>query len=83
MKLGSDNFRESAIIDIIEKLINNDIKIIIFEPRLNKDKFMGLSVIKDLNKFLLQSDLIVANRNSKELDTVKDKIYTRDIFNTN
>ncbi len=83
MKLGSDNFRESAIIDIIEKLINNDIKIIIYEPRLNKDKFMGLSVIKDLNKFFLQSDLIVANRNSKELDTVKDKIYTRDIFNTN
>ena len=66
-----------------KELINNDIKIIIFEPRLNKDKFMGLSVIKDLNKFLLQSDLIVANRNSKELDTVKDKIYTRDIFNTN
>ena len=83
MKLESDNFKESAILEIIKIILNKNIEVIIFEPQIHEDKFMGLSVIKDLKKFFSMSELIVANRNSKELATVKNKLYTRDIFNKN
>ncbi len=80
MKAGSDNHRSAAIIDIIEYLKAKDIDIIIYEPLLEEDTFMGFPVEKEISRFKERADLIVANRFSKELEDVKDKVYTRDIF---
>ena len=83
MKKGSDNFRESAILDIINKLKKEKISIIVYEPLL-KVKFMDeIEVIKDLSDFISKSDLIIANRISKDLDKVRKKVYSRDIFQEN
>jgi len=82
MKSGSDNFRSSAVQGIIEKLQANDTEVVIYEPVLEEDNFEGLKVIKDINDFKLISDVIVANRHDNELDDVKTKVYTRDIFNS-
>lgn len=80
MKSGSDNFRSSAIQDIILNLTNNDIKVVVFEPVVEGNQFEGLEVIKELAEFKNVSDVIVANRTASELADVADKVYTRDIF---
>lgn len=80
MKAGSDNFRSSAIQDIIKNLRANNIKVIIYEPTLNKEQFDGFEVINDIEKFKQKSSIILANRQEKILDDVKDKVYTRDLF---
>jgi len=82
MKAGSDNFRSSAVQGIIEKLQANDTEVVIYEPVLEEDNFEGLKVIKDINDFKSISDVIVANRHDIELEDVKTKVYTRDIFNS-
>ena len=81
MKSGSDNFRSSAIQDIISIFKENKKEIIIYEPTINVEEFKGLKIINDLNAFKEKSDIIMANRMSAELKNVKNKIYTRDIFN--
>jgi len=81
MKSGSDNFRSSAIESIIEKIQEKNIEIVIYEPVLDAEEFEGLKVIKDLAKFKNMSDIIVANRFEDALSDVKEKVYTRDIFN--
>ncbi len=81
MKSGSDNFRSSAIQDIINILKENKKEIIIYEPALNKEEFNGCKVTNDLDNFKTNSDVIMANRISEELKDVKSKVYTRDIFN--
>ena len=83
MKEGSDNFRESAVLDIINDLIQNDVKLILFEPLIFDDYFDGIRVIKDIGDFINQSDLIIANRLSNELENVIHKVYSRDIFREN
>lgn len=80
MKSGSDNFRSSAIQDIILNLTSNDIKVVVFEPVVEGHQFEGLEVIKELAEFKNISDVIVANRTASELADVADKVYTRDIF---
>ncbi|MBR1386160.1 MAG: nucleotide sugar dehydrogenase [Bacilli bacterium] len=80
MKSGSDNYRSSAIQGIIEKLKDNNIKIIIYEPSLNVKEFNNLEVLNDLNAFKSLSDVILVNRYNQELNNVRHKIYTRDIF---
>ncbi|WP_293446047.1 nucleotide sugar dehydrogenase [Persephonella sp.] len=80
MKSDSDNFREAAVIDIIEYLRAKDIEVIIYEPLIQEDKFMEFEVIKNLEQFKEKSDLIIANRYNSELDSIKYKVYTRDIF---
>ena len=80
MKSGSDNFRSSAIQDIIKNLRANNIKVIIYEPTLNKSDFDGFEVINDINKFKELSSIILANRQENLLDDVKYKVYTRDLF---
>lgn len=80
MKKSSDNFRESAIQDIINQLKSSGKVIYIYEPTLQTDTFDGITIIKDLAEFKQKSDLILANRLASELADVKDKIYTRDIF---
>lgn len=79
MKKDSDNFRKSAIFDVINN-IKDKTKVQIYEPNLDEDYFEGLRVINDLAEFK-KSDIIVANRLDQELLGVKEKVYTRDIFN--
>ncbi len=80
MKSGSDNFRSSAIQDIIKNLKAENQKLIIYEPTLNKDEFNGCEVVNNLEKFKNISSVIMANRLEKDLIDVKEKVYTRDIF---
>ena len=80
MKTGSDNFRQSSIQDVINILTNNGIKVVIYEPTLTTDTFLDYEVIHDLTEFKRLADVIVANRNSEDLEDVKDKLYTRDLY---
>ncbi|TBR81296.1 nucleotide sugar dehydrogenase [Campylobacter novaezeelandiae] len=84
MKNNSDNFRNSVILDIINylKKYNNDLNFIIHEPLLKDDKFQGIKIENNLNSFIEKSDLIVANRISRELIKVKSKIFSSDLFLT-
>ncbi|QOP46127.1 nucleotide sugar dehydrogenase [Sulfurimonas paralvinellae] len=82
MKEGSDNFRSSAIEDIINYLKSKKVEVIIYEPVLKENKHDGLEVIAELQNFKNRSDVIVANRLSKELLDVSEKVFTRDIFNS-
>lgn len=86
MKSGSDNFRDSAIQGIIERISAQDIKVVIYEPTLTtmgKDEFCHSKVIDDLTNFKDISDVIITNRMEGELYDVKNKVYTRDLFNSN
>ncbi|MDD6419781.1 MAG: nucleotide sugar dehydrogenase [Clostridium sp.] len=78
MKSNSDNFRASAILDIITKLKEKNINIIIYEPTI-KD-YYDFRVENDIEKFKKISDIVVANRYSSVLDDIKEKVYTRDLF---
>lgn len=80
MKTGSDNFRQSAIQGVMERLKDKGIELIIYEPTLNKDSFEGNEVINDFDTFMQISDVILANRLSDKLKEVKNKVYTRDVF---
>ena len=83
MKTGSDNWRESAIIDVIKSLKREQNQLIIYEPLLSKKTFMGISIENDLEKFKNKSKLIVANRFDGALGDNDEILFTRDIFNEN
>lgn len=80
MKSGSDNFRSSAIQDIIKNLRANNIKVVIYEPTLNSEEFDGFKIINDIDKFKKTSSIILANRQEELLNDVKEKVYTRDLY---
>ena len=82
MKEGSDNFRESSIQEVIRLIALAGIKVIIYEPLVNDDSFDKFEVLNDFKSFSKQSDIILANRISKELNPIYHKVFTRDIFNT-
>ena len=83
MKKGSDNFRESAIFDIINLLKKANIKIIVYEPKLKELTAEFDHLVNDLKTFKSQSELIIANRIEDDLLDVLEKVYTRDIFHNN
>ncbi len=83
MKKDSDNFRNSAIQGIMKRLKAKGIKVVLYEPAMREDNFFNSPVIKDIDEFKKISEIIVANRYSQELEDVKHKLYTRDIFKKN
>lgn len=80
MKYGSDNFRSSAIQDIINIFKEYNKKVVIYEPTLKEQEFNGCRIVNDLNEFKNMSSVIIANRFNPEISDVSDKIYTRDLF---
>ena len=80
MKADSDNFRYSAILDLINGLKDKGINLIIYEPNYEEELFENIRVLKDIGHFKKISDIIVANRSDHALNDVRDKIFTRDIF---
>lgn len=83
MKLNSDNYRSSSILRILELLDHKIDNIIIYEPTLSVDNLSNFNFMTDLDKFKANADVIVTNRMSLELDDVKHKVFTRDVFNNN
>ena len=81
MKEGSDNFRESSIQEVIKLIALKGIEVIIYEPLVEDETFDELLVVKDFEEFSKQSEIILANRMNDELDSIADKVFTRDIFN--
>jgi UDPglucose 6-dehydrogenase len=80
MKSGSDNFRSAAIIDVMGKLAARGVEILVYEPGVEGDSYDGYQVLHDLRQFKEISDVIVSNRLAPELEDVREKVYTRDVF---
>ena len=80
MKADSDNFRHAAILGVMQRLAASNARMAIYEPAVSDRSYMGIRVIRSLEEFKRISDVIVANRYDEELEDVKDKIYTRDLF---
>ena len=83
MKTGSDNIRGTAIIDIIKKIQEQGINVIIYEPLIEQKEYLNCEIIENLEKFKNKCDIIIANRIDESLSDIKEKVYTRDVFGEN
>ncbi len=80
MKAGSDNFRQSSIQGVMRRIMDKGIKVVIFEPTITDENFQGCPVIKDIEEFKRISDVILTNRLQTEIEDIKEKVYTRDLY---
>lgn len=80
MKSNSDNFRSSAINDVMKKIQEKNIKVVLYEPTINEQNFNNIEIVKNLDTFKSLSDIIIANRLNDEIKDLEYKIYTRDLF---
>ena len=81
MKFGSDNWRNSAIKDVISRIKSKGLDVIVYETTFEKKTFFGLDIVNDIAKFKEDSDLIIANRIDNGISDVISKVYSRDLFN--